>query len=314
MFVYTVIVTFNSLKWIDKVINSLNRSSKQTKIIVVDNGSKDGTIELIEKKYPKIQLVKSDENLGFSRANNLGIEIAMNNNAEFVFLLNHDAWVQDETLDQLIKIALKHTEFGIFSPFHLNGIGDKLDENFSFYAGPKFCPNLIDDFYLGNNLKEVYESKFVNAAAWLISKDCLEKVGGFNPIFHMYGEDDNYVQRLKYHGFKLGIVPTCKIFHDRESRPLSFYKKNNYENYKRTILLKYSDPNNSKNIIREYRFIFLEIIKQTIKFNLHQVSLELKKILFISKNLNHIKRNQKLSINSQRTFIKDSFHNKNIIE
>ncbi|MDA8911050.1 glycosyltransferase family 2 protein, partial [Crocinitomicaceae bacterium] len=216
----SVIVTFNSIQWIEKVINSLRKSSLTTNIIIVDNGSKDGTIELIEKKHPKIQLVKSDENLGFSRANNLGIEIAMNNNAEFVFLLNHDAWVQDETLDELTKIALKHPEFGILSPLHLNGTGDKLDENFSYYAGPKFCPNLIDDFYLGNNLKEIYESKFVNAAAWLISKDCLEKVGGFNPIFHMYGEDDNYVNRLHFKGYKLGIVPNSKIYHDRQNRAL----------------------------------------------------------------------------------------------
>ena len=128
----SVIVTFNSIQWIEKVINSLRKSSLTTNIIIVDNGSKDGTIELIEKKHPKIQLVKSDENLGFSRANNLGIEIAMNNNAEFVFLLNHDAWVQDETLDELTKIALKHPEFGILSPLHLNGTGDKLDENFSY--------------------------------------------------------------------------------------------------------------------------------------------------------------------------------------
>lgn len=305
MFIYTVIVTFNSIKWIDKVINSLNRSSKETKMIIVDNGSRDGTTELIDKNHPKIQLVKLEENLGFSKANNLGIEIAINNNADFVFLLNHDAWVEDDTIDKLTKTALKNPEYGVFSPIHLNGKGDKLDENFSYFVGPKFCPNLINDFYLGNKLKEVYESKFVNAAAWLISRRCLEKVGGFNPIFQMYGEDDNYVQRLKYHSFKLGIVPHCKIFHDREARPLSIHKKNDYENYKRAVLLKYSDPNNSKNIIREYRYLLFKIIKQTMKFNLNQVSIDIKKIFFISKNLNQIKHNQQLSINSQRTFVKN---------
>lgn len=305
MIVYTVIVTFNSLKWIDKVINSLNRSSKETKMIIVDNGSKDGTINFIENYHPSIILIKSKENIGFGKANNIGIDIALKNKADYVFFLNHDVWVLEDTINTLSKIAKKNKKYGILSPLQLNGKGDKLDENFSYYAGPKYCPNLMNDFYLGNELNEIYESKFVNAAAWLVSRKCLEKVGGFNPVFQMYGEDDNYVQRLKYHGFKLGIVPNCKIFHDREARPLSVYKKNDYENYKRAILLKYSDPNNSKNITREYRFLLLEIIKQTIKFNFSQVNKELKKIFFISKNSKEIKRNQQLSINSKRTFVKN---------
>ena len=304
MLVYTVIVTFNSIKWIELVLNSLHNSIIKTDVVIVDNGSTDGTISLIEKKYTSVILIKSTENLGFSKANNIGIEISLKNKADYVFILNHDAWVLEDTLDTLIKIAIKNKEYGILSPLHLNGKGDKLDENFSHYAGPKFCKNLINDFYLGHKLKEIYESKFVNAAAWLVTRKCLEKVGGFNPLFQMYGEDDNYVQRLRYHGFKLGIVPNCKIFHDREARALSFYKKNNFENFKRATLLKYSDPNNSNKITREYRFICREIIKKIIKLNLSQVILELKKFSFILKNLNHIKRNQKLSIKSHTAFIK----------
>lgn len=303
MKIYTVIVSFNSIKWINVVIRSLESSNIYTDIIVIDNGSKDGTLELIEKNYPKVQLLKSEENLGFSKANNLGIEIAMNNSADFVFLLNHDAWIQDETLDQLTQIAIKNPEYGVLSPFHLNGTGDKLDENFSHYAGPKFCPNLIDDFYLEKNLKGIYESKFVNAAAWLISKDCLEKVGGFNPLFHMYGEDENYVKRLYYKGYKLGIVPNSKIYHDRQNRSHHKVFIDEFLIYKKHIITTHSDPFNEKTFSWEYMVVIKDIIKDLVQLRLKKLKINFKKFFFLLDIEKKIKSNRKISVESISPFI-----------
>tara|TARA_B100000963_G_scaffold360429_1_gene391279 strand:- start:1066 stop:1995 length:930 start_codon:yes stop_codon:yes gene_type:complete len=303
MRLYTIIVTYNSLKWIDRVIKSLEKSSTHTDIIVIDNGSKDGTLRLIEKKHPKIQLFKSEENLGFSKANNLGIEIAIKNNADFVFLLNHDAWVQDDTLYKLTKAAINHPEFGIFSPIHLNGKGDKLDENFSHYAGPKFCPNLMDDFYLGNNLKEIYESKFVNAAAWLISKNCSEKVGGFNPIFHIYGEDGNYVKRLHFMGYKLGIVPKSKIYHDRHKRPHHKVFIDEFLIYKKYIITTHSDPFNQVTFRWEYMAIIKDIIKQLVRLRPNKLKINFQKFFFLMKITKKIKSHRKISMESISPFL-----------
>ena len=83
--IVTVIVTFNSKKWIEKVIVSLKKSSLTTDIVIIDNGSKDGTINFIENNHPSIILIKHKENIGFGKANNIGIDIALKNKSDIFF-------------------------------------------------------------------------------------------------------------------------------------------------------------------------------------------------------------------------------------
>jgi GT2 family glycosyltransferase len=238
--IYTIIVTYNAVRWIDRVVIGLLESTYKTSIIIVDNGSTDGTQELILEKYNKyVHLIDTKLNLGFGRANNFGIKYAIDRHADYVFLLNQDAWVNKDTLANLVEIANKNTGFGIISPIHLNGKGDKLDVNFSHYAAPFSCPDFYSDlcFY---RFRDLYPCNFVNAAAWLISKECIRKVGGFNPNFFMYGEDDEYVERVKFHNFKIGIVPLAYIYHDREERKVLLdrkTKKAKYEVKAKLILL-----------------------------------------------------------------------------
>ena len=73
----------------------------------------------------------------------------------------------------------------------------------------------VSDLVTGD-LKQYYEVPFVNAAAWMISRRCIDKIGGFDPIFFIYAEDTNYVNRLKYHNESISIIPSSFIHHDRE--------------------------------------------------------------------------------------------------
>ncbi len=111
---------------------------------------------------------------------------------------------------------------------HLNGNYTALDIKFANYLIPENCKHFISDLYL-NKLHKIYEANFVNAAAWLIPVNCLKKVGFFDPLFFFYGEDNNYLQRVQYHGFKTGITTVCTICHDREARQ----GKLNIDNYKK---------------------------------------------------------------------------------
>jgi GT2 family glycosyltransferase len=157
--------------------------------------------------------------LGFGQANNIGIKYALAQGAEYVFLLNQDAYLQEGCIETLIETHKKNTAYGILSPIHLNGQGNRLDRNFSNYINYTANPDFYSDFVLKKPLQEIYEVPFVNAAGWLLSRDILEKVGGFDPIFFHYGEDDNYCQRARFHGFKIGVVPTTFLYHDRAERP-----------------------------------------------------------------------------------------------
>ena len=84
--------------------------------------------------------------------------------------------------------------------------------------------SLFEDLYFGR-LKEVYDTKYVNAAAWLLPRKTLETVGGFDPIFSHYGEDDNYIHRVIFHGMKIGVCPFSVVVHDTERRITSTDKK-----------------------------------------------------------------------------------------
>lgn len=245
--VVCVVVTYNGMAWLDRCLGSLIASSAPVHVIVVDNGSTDGTVDHIRRAFPEVELIPTAENLGFGRANNVGLRLALDRGAGHVFLLNQDAWVQPETIAELIRAAREHPTFGVISPMHLNGTGTALDGNFSSYIIPARCPGLYSDLVLGHPHDAPYPVQFVNAAAWLITRNCLETVGGFNPSFFHYGEDDNYLARMHFHGLKAGVMPSAWIHHDREQRNGSPHFED-FTTQVRKALITYSDPACRKHI------------------------------------------------------------------
>lgn len=213
--VYSIIVTFNGKEWIERSVESLLSSTFPSNIIVVDNASIDGTVDIIREKFPMVELVESETNLGFGKANNIGIRKAFEKGADYFFLLNQDAWVKRDTVEKLIQIQKDFPRFHILSPIHLNGLGDAIDINFQDYLANKKSPGFISDLFL-QKLKPVYEGSFVNAAAWLVTSKCIQLLGGFDPLFQHYGEDTDFINRAQGKSLKLGIVPAALIYHDRD--------------------------------------------------------------------------------------------------
>ena len=212
--VFAVVVTFNGMKWMDRCLGSLAGSKVPVSTVVIDNASTDGTPDYIENHFPDAHLIRSEVNYGFAKANNIGIRHALDNGADYVFLLNQDAWVEKNTIGSLCEMAADDASIGIVSPIHLNGSGDALDWGFCGHVPSNF----VSDSYCGE-LRAKYYCDFVNAAAWLMTRACIEKVGGFDTLmFVHYGEDSNYCQRVKYHGFKVAICSAATILHDREFR------------------------------------------------------------------------------------------------
>lgn len=213
MKVFVIIVTYNGDQWIEKCLASLRDSLFPISVIIIDNNSTDRTISIVKEQFSQFQFIETGSNLGFGKANNIGLEIALQQDADYVFLLNQDARVDSNCFHSLIQVHAANQQFGILSPMHLSGDNTTLEYKFIEYIQPNVCPGLVSDCILGKP-GQVYETTFVNAAAWLVSKDCLQTVGGFDPIFPHYGEDVDFVERAKYFGFKIGIVPAARIWHD----------------------------------------------------------------------------------------------------
>lgn len=215
--VYFIIITYNAMKWAEKCFSSLRQSSVPIHCIVVDNGSTDGTQEYITSRFPEIEFIQSKENLGFGKANNIGIEKAYRKGADFFYLMNQDAWIYEDSVEKLLEVYNSYPdkqEIGILSPMHLDGTEKRLDIFFERYLARNTHINRIFSDAFEINLQESYEIDFVNAAHWFLPKKTIEQIGGFNPYFFHYSEDYEYVQRISFFEKKIMICTQSSVVHD----------------------------------------------------------------------------------------------------
>ncbi len=237
--VLAIVVTYNAMKWVDGCLGSLFDSSERPDVLVVDNGSTDGTRDYVRNRYPRAELVLCEGNPGFGAANNIGLRLAAERGSEFVYLLNQDAWVFPDTIGTLVRAMRMRPDFGILSPVQKNA-AEGLDRQFERKCGRYLSAtaSVSADSTTTHSAAvasaaaasttataaiaggaEAVEVPFVMAAHWLMSVETIRRVGGFSPAFRQYGEDDNYIDRLHYNGLRCGVVPAAAAVHDRSSRP-----------------------------------------------------------------------------------------------
>lgn len=215
--ILTIIVTYNGMKWVDRCIGSVLMSHVPSDVMVVDNGSSDGTADYVARMYQEVKLISTGINYGFGKANNIGFEYALEQGYDYIYLLNQDAWIYPDTFSGLISKMEEDSSLGILSPMQMAACEDRPDPRFE-----KWCPRAaFRDMGSSWRKARIYDVKFVMAAHWMISRECLERVGGFSPAFLHYGEDDNFIHRAVYKGFRVGIYSGVKAIHDREMRPIS---------------------------------------------------------------------------------------------
>lgn len=215
--VLVIIVTYNGSAFIEETLLQLGNGLVD--VLIVDNASTDGTVELIKESFPHVALIESEKNLGFGAANNMGLRHAVEKGYEYVYLLNQDARISGVDILKMVDLVKENRDFGIVSPLQVNAGEDRLDTGFMNCLDSGF----INAFVLGNRerLRDIYEIKpggMVQAAHWLMPVEALKKTGGFSPSFYHYGEDNNLCARMRFHGFKIGIAVRFHGIHDRENR------------------------------------------------------------------------------------------------
>lgn len=241
--VFSIIVTYNAMKWIDKCLSSLKSSTVPILTVVIDNCSSDSTIDYIKKNYPEVHLIINSQNKGFGQANNQGIEWAYKHGASHFFLLNQDAWIETNTISNIISIQ-DPNGIDVAVPVHLNGTGNVVDFGYFSNSFKKIGLSKSIACLLKKQMKNYYPLDFLNAAGWVISRKTIEEIGGFDPLFFHYGEDRNYAQRLKYHNKTLAMIPSAIMYHDREQHGNE--KVYNQKRVISTLLREYADVNKYK--------------------------------------------------------------------
>ena len=245
--VLVIVVTFNGMKWLDRCLGSVRSSETPADLYVVDNASADGSAVFVEREYPEAVLVRNSENLGFTQANNVGFRYALESGYDFAYLLNQDAWIFPSTLGDLLKASDEKS--AILSPEQKAADGVSYDK-------------LFEKNVLSKITSTDGSVPRVMAAHWLVNLGILRKIGLFNPLFPIYGQDDNLCDRARYMGYKVRVVPGVSAIHDRLYReePL---ERIVYRNYFTSSLVRLADPSRSYflEILRVIPFTIVKAIK-----------------------------------------------------
>lgn len=244
--VLVIVVTHNGMRWLGRCLSSVTAD-----LYVWDNASTDGSADYVAENFPQAVLVRSQENLGFSIPNNKGFEYAIREGYDYVYLLNQDAWLEPGALEMLVASAQAHPEYGVLSPLQMTEGYKDLDRQFA-------------KWYSGSGASTPEPVPFIMAAHWLVPVRVVEKIGPFEEeLFPLYGQDEEWCQRLHFYGLKVGIVPEARAVHDREYReePL---ERVVYRNYYTGSLVRLCDV--SRPLFEKFSFVILFTWVKAVKY------------------------------------------------
>ena len=226
MKVLVIIVTFNGMRWLERCLGSVYADAD---LYVFDNNSSDGSADYVEEHFPHATLIRSAENLGFSKPNNQGFEYAIAQGYDYVYLLNQDAWLEPGALERMISVAASHSGYGVLSPMQYQPGYQELDYQFKkILSSTDHGPGPLGEASAAPEIIDVYR---VMAAHWLIPVSVIKRIGPFEEaMFPHWGQDDEWCFRLHFCGLKIGVVAEARAVHDRAVReePLEKLVKRNY--------------------------------------------------------------------------------------
>jgi len=205
------------------VLSSLQEHSFQ--VIVVDNASKDGSVEMVNESFPDVILVKNRKNVGFARANNQAFKLA--ENSMYVLLLNSDTILVRETIQAMLDFIERNDRAGIVAPALRypeggsqlgGGFGPSLRTAFNYFS---FLSVLFPHTYRGmfvNQKKLNLSGKpikidWVAGTCMLIKKAVINATKGFGEAYFMYAEDIEWCSRVRKHGWDIYYLPYLEIVH-----------------------------------------------------------------------------------------------------
>jgi GT2 family glycosyltransferase len=201
---------------------STNHQPLTIEIIVVDNASTDGSVEMVRTEFPNVTLIANPSNTGFSAANNLGIATAQ---GRYVLLLNPDTEVLDQALTTLVGYMDAHPDAGIVGPqlLHPDGTVQSSRRRFpnlatlfleSTWLERWAPPGLLRRYYFLDQPDRVtLDVDWVTGAAMLARKETIQQVGGIDEGFFMYSEEMDWCRRVKAAGWRVVYHPAAQIIH-----------------------------------------------------------------------------------------------------
>lgn len=219
-----IIVSYNTKELTGNCLDSIYKKTEDInyEIIVVDNASIDGSQDMIKQEFKEVILIESNENLGFGKANNLGIERAK---GKYVFLLNSDTILLNNAVKIFYDFMEKNAKIGVCGG---NLYNEDMTEQASYGNFPKLSQQLLSTFLMYKIFPKIYKKyfalsdgivekeksvDFICGADMFISKKVLDEVGYFDKDFFMYYEETELCYRIRKVKYDIKIIPDAKIIH-----------------------------------------------------------------------------------------------------
>ena len=216
--VYVLLVNWNTARHTLACLDSLQHVSYPNyRVLVIDNASRDDSVNAIARAYPHVPIVRNSRNMGFTGANNVGFEHALRAGADFVYLLNTDTWVAADFLLKAVETATSATSIGIVGskvlhadkPDRIQFAGAQVNLT-SGYSGRPFGYNQLDQ----GQYDSVTDVDRVTGCAMLVSRACLEATEGFDDAFFAFHEDVDLCLRARALGFRVVMSPKSCVWHE----------------------------------------------------------------------------------------------------
>ncbi len=221
-----IIVNYNVKEFLQNLIHSIEKASTNItkEIIVIDNASDDGSVEFLKEKFPQVKLIVNQKNLGFGKANNIGLKQAT---GKYILLINPDTIVAEDTFEKMIQFFETNKNVGLAGCKILNPDGTLQLACRRSFPGPWTSFTKVTGLsslfpksklfarynltYLDEN--QSYEVDAISGSFMMMRREVYRKVGGFDEQFFMYGEDLDLCYRVQKAGFKIYYVHTTQIIH-----------------------------------------------------------------------------------------------------
>jgi GT2 family glycosyltransferase len=238
------VIVLNYNNWndtIECVDSLLNNTYENFEVVIVDNKSTNDSIVKIKGKYDdhnQVKIIVSSKNSGYAGGNNIGIEYALRNEADYILVINNDTILPNTLLADLIHKAQEKEQIGVISTKIMFS-----DDKTLWYAGGYFSPKKASGYHIGigeadqGQYDEPKEVQFLTGCLLFIPKQIIDDVGYLDDVFFLYGEDLDYSLKVLRKGYKLYYEPSMKIIH----KVSASHKKSDEK--VSPILMRYSNRN-----------------------------------------------------------------------
>jgi len=289
-----VIVNYNVRYFLKQCLLSVQKAIKEisSEIIVVDNASIDDSCSMIKTKFKDVVLIKNQDNVGFSKANNQGVQIAK---GKYVLILNPDTVLAEDTLNLLLKFVFNKKNIGAVGVKFIDGSGQFLPESKRGIPTPKvafgklfgFPKSAINTYYASHiDENEIDKIEILTGAFMLLKKEVYQEVNGFDEDYFMYGEDIDLSYKILKKGYQNYYFGKTKIIHykgESTTKDKKFLKR--FYDAIEIFYKKHFKVNAIANLLMFIGIKFWYTLKLvSLKKRTHTTPTKANKIIYIGKN------------------------------